>query len=497
MRPRTAVRLGVAALALALAPPALADSATFENPETVNASTFLTTSPYPADLAVSGMAGVLTNATATLNMVDRATGVVGDPAKQSLLDVMLVSPAGKTVMLFSDVTGNSAQADMTFSDSASVPVPEGAIGLPGTYTATDNDPLGNNDAFDAPAPSEPYGATMAALNGDSPNGTWKLFVYLNGELPDPQSAQIHGWKLTLTSALPPQPPAQDPPVQLPPPEPPKPQPEPTTPKVEAAAFAKDPVVGQTADFRVTASDPNSAVTGIVVDFGEKLGLWAESACVQGSGSGGEVVFNVPYRYLTPGPHTITITVISGGCGMAEATQHTTTVTVNAAKGARASATTLPTPPTAGTCAGANLTPTVANAKLIEEALLCLMNLQRAKKHLKALKTSPRLRRAAMAHSSAMVTGKFFAHQGPREAHLTARLKRVKYVGKAGENIGAGAGPYGTPAAMVRGWLKSPPHKKNLFYPSWRAVGIAFIPKFPLRTGDRPVATYTTDFAPKP
>jgi uncharacterized protein YkwD/subtilisin-like proprotein convertase family protein len=496
-RPRTAVLFVVAGAALALASPALADTATFSDNSDTTIRIEGNASPYPATIEASGMAGNLTGATATLKMVDAAN--------MSKLDILLVSPTGKTVMLLSDVGGNAAQANMTFDDAAPGPYPGGAVGTAGTYKPTDIDPSGNSDAFNAPAPGEPYGATMSALNGGSPNGTWKLYVETNDGLSNPEPiGAIHGWSLTLTSAIPPPPPEPMPVEPTPPP--PAPPVDPTAPEIKSATFNSPPVAGQDTTLTVVARDPDSQVTGIIVDFGEPLGLWAESACIKGApNTGGTVSFDVPYRYLGPGDHTVTLTVLSGGCGAAQATQQTFTVTVRGAGSARAhraddtvpptspDTPTTPTPAKPGQCADANTDPTAANSKLVIAALLCVMNQQRAKLKLKPLVLSARLGKAALAHSRAMVAGRFFAHQGPREAALGARLRKVKYTGSGGENIGAGGGPLGTAAGMVNGWMHSKLHKANLLNPRWRAVGIGFLPQFPLRTPARPVATYTTDF----
>jgi uncharacterized protein YkwD len=149
------------------------------------------------------------------------------------------------------------------------------------------------------------------------------------------------------------------------------------------------------------------------------------------------------------------------------------------------------------CPDADTYPTDTNVQAIEGAILCVINQQRAKFHLHTVTLSARLSRAALAHSRAMVSGRFFGHQGPGEPSLPARLHSVNYFGTAGENVGAGAGPLSTPNAMVRGWMTSPGHRFNLLYPRWRAVGIGFIPRYPVRTPARPAGTFTTDFGVKP
>jgi uncharacterized protein YkwD len=270
--------------------------------------------------------------------------------------------------------------------------------------------------------------------------------------------------------------------------------------VQSAGYSTPPVAGAETFLQVVARDPDTRLSGIIVDFGEALGLFAESACIaRQSAAGGTVQFDIPYRYLSPGPHTITITLLSGGCGEAQATQVTQTVTVAGASAAfRAHASvTIPGPTVTSKCKNATMSPTRAKSKAIVTALLCVMNEQRKKFKLKPLKTSKRLAKAAITHSRAMVLGGFFAHQGPKEPALVARLKKVKFPGAAGENIGAGAGVLGTPVAMVDGWMHSPLHRANLLSKRWGAVGIGFLAQYPIKTAALPVATYTTDFGPKP
>jgi uncharacterized protein YkwD len=98
----------------------------------------------------------------------------------------------------------------------------------------------------------------------------------------------------------------------------------------------------------------------------------------------------------------------------------------------------------------------------------------------------------------MIKGKFFAHQGPREPALAARLKKAKYLGRrAAENIGAGGGDLGSPLAMLNGWMHSKLLRANLLDRKWKYVGIGFLAQFPISGQFPPAATYTTDFGVKP
>lgn len=125
--------------------------------------------PYPATVMVSGLTGNTTKVTATINMFNHTF--------PSDVDVLLVSPTGQTVLLFSDVGGSTpiTNITLTLDDAAAMALGTGPL-VSGTFRPTNiADTLGT-DVFAAPAPPAPYGTMMSAFNGASPNGTWSLYV---------------------------------------------------------------------------------------------------------------------------------------------------------------------------------------------------------------------------------------------------------------------------------------------------------------------------------
>jgi uncharacterized protein YkwD len=265
--------------------------------------------------------------------------------------------------------------------------------------------------------------------------------------------------------------------------------------VSQAQFTGPTDVGRPTTLHVEASDDRDPVTGVLVDFGERLGLYGASGCVEGM-KPGDASFDIPYTFLTPGQHTIKVTVFAGGCGKASAHTTTFSVTVGGEKAARRAAhssETLAAPDITSKCRNARMLPSKKKAKLIIKAVLCVINEQRKLAKLKPLRLNKKLGKAAVAHTKAMVGQKFFAHQGPKEKNLAGRLKKAKYRGAAGENIGAGAGPLGSPVGMVNGWMHSTLHRANILEKKWRTVGIGFLAQFPVPTASSPVATFTTDF----
>lgn len=148
------------------------------SPITVNATG--TATPYPATVTISGITGAMSDVTVRLN--DFSHLVPDD------VDVLLVGPGGQSVVLMSDAGGYTspagAPADITFDDGAP-PLPNETQLSAGTYGPTNYgktpDPFcaleSDPDTFPAPAPSGPYGASLAVFNGTDPNGVWSVYVF--------------------------------------------------------------------------------------------------------------------------------------------------------------------------------------------------------------------------------------------------------------------------------------------------------------------------------
>jgi subtilisin-like proprotein convertase family protein len=129
-------------------------------------------SPYPATVAVSGLPGTITRITVTLSGVSHT--FFED------IDVLLVGPAGQTVLLLSDVGGDNqvSNVTLTFDDAAPGSLSAGPVAS-GTYrptNLTDSASAVTPDVFPAPAPAGPFGSTLSVFNGTDPSGTWSLFV---------------------------------------------------------------------------------------------------------------------------------------------------------------------------------------------------------------------------------------------------------------------------------------------------------------------------------
>ena len=82
--------------------------------------------------------------------------------------------------------------------------------------------------------------------------------------------------------------------------------------------------------------------------------------------------------------------------------------------------------------------------------------------------------------------------------MDSRISRAGYLAAGGwfvigEDIGGGGGAFGSPTAVVRDWMHSPPHRENILDPHFRDVGVGVARGFPLGGAGYSAATYTVDF----
>jgi uncharacterized protein YkwD len=131
---------------------------------------------------------------------------------------------------------------------------------------------------------------------------------------------------------------------------------------------------------------------------------------------------------------------------------------------------------ASSCADAKLSPTKTNGEALQAAVLCLINQERRDRGLTELKAQPQLLKAAKRHSDDMVRRHYFDHTSPTGNTMKDRAVAAKYIRPHGswrvaENIAWGGGSLGSPAKIVAGWMKSPPHRANILDPGLRHAGI--------------------------
>ena len=149
------------------------------------------------------------------------------------------------------------------------------------------------------------------------------------------------------------------------------------------------------------------------------------------------------------------------------------------------------------CANADTRPGNASEAALAKATVCLINRERTRRGLRALRANKRLSRAALSHTRDMINKHYFAHESKSGLDVVDRLTSTGYLGRVrswlvGENLAWGSGSQSTPREAVIGWLNSPGHRRNMLNRRFREIGIGVV--FSAPNHSSPVAaTYTTTF----
>jgi uncharacterized protein YkwD len=136
------------------------------------------------------------------------------------------------------------------------------------------------------------------------------------------------------------------------------------------------------------------------------------------------------------------------------------------------------------CAHAHSPANRTARRALQRAVVCLINQQRARHGLPRLHENQRLNRSAQGWTNVMVNDGLFSHG----ADFSARISAVGFNwSMAGENIASG---FKTPAAVMRGWMGSPGHCRNILTPAFLDVGVGESRR---GVAGKPGATWTQDF----
>ncbi|HYM56518.1 MAG TPA: CAP domain-containing protein [Solirubrobacteraceae bacterium] len=127
----------------------------------------------------------------------------------------------------------------------------------------------------------------------------------------------------------------------------------------------------------------------------------------------------------------------------------------------------------GGCAGASAVPGAASAAAPRGAVMCLVNLERARSGLRPLGINGRLARAAGRHAADMARRGYFGHYSPRGRGPAGRARAVGWDGRVSEVLAWGCGSQASPLATVLAWLRSPPHRAILLGRS-RVAGVGLV-----------------------
>ncbi|MDX6617404.1 MAG: hypothetical protein QOD60_2495 [Solirubrobacterales bacterium] len=149
-------------------------------------------------------------------------------------------------------------------------------------------------------------------------------------------------------------------------------------------------------------------------------------------------------------------------------------------------------PNAGTLAG------VTSLATYNDAVLCLLNEQRADAGLLPVTVDAGLTASALGHSDSMQANSYFQHDSPDGTTFADRIAQTGFLRGArrwliGENIAWGSLTLGTPQALMTAWMNSPEHRDNILEPAYREIGVGTAwgaPSNPLMPA---AAIVTTDF----
>lgn len=150
----------------------------------------------------------------------------------------------------------------------------------------------------------------------------------------------------------------------------------------------------------------------------------------------------------------------------------------------------------GGCRNSTRIPMPDTLEQARAATLCLINRERAAHGLPALATDARLTQAAQLHADDMGKRDFYDHRNPDGAVPSARVYAQglpPHGTTVAENIHWGTGWLGTPREILRDWMNSPGHRKNILRAevSHVGVGIGFDAPRPGHRGQARV--YATNF----
>ena len=114
---------------------------------------------------------------------------------------------------------------------------------------------------------------------------------------------------------------------------------------------------------------------------------------------------------------------------------------------------------------------LGTADAIKQQVVNLTNSRRRNHGCRNLIRNDALDRAAQTHTNKMATRNMLSHELPGEPSLGVRVRRAGYnwTGVA-ENIAAG---YTTPRAVVRGWMRSSGHRRNILNCRYRHIGVGY------------------------
>lgn len=152
-------------------------------------------SPFPSTITMGGLVGPIHRVFVTLEGLSHEN--------PDDLDILLVSPSGREVMLMSDAGGTTDANNLRvqFRDNGRALPDEGQIiGGTNVYSASNYEGVGEfTENLAAPAPAGPYQSSLSAFRDDTqPNGVWSLYVFDDTSVHTGRIA--FGWTLRVVTS---------------------------------------------------------------------------------------------------------------------------------------------------------------------------------------------------------------------------------------------------------------------------------------------------------
>jgi uncharacterized protein YkwD len=129
---------------------------------------------------------------------------------------------------------------------------------------------------------------------------------------------------------------------------------------------------------------------------------------------------------------------------------------------------------ASDCPGADVPATAESTQQVGDAVLCLLNEQRASAGVPALAADAQLAQMATTYAGLMATESFFSHVSPEGQTMQERFAAADYrFDAAGENLAWAGGTTATPAVIVDAWMHSADHRENILDADFHQLGVGY------------------------
>lgn len=135
--------------------------------------------------------------------------------------------------------------------------------------------------------------------------------------------------------------------------------------------------------------------------------------------------------------------------------------------------------------GARTSERVTTLATLRKRVVKLTNNRRENRGCRALRQVRSLNRAAQKHTRLMANRDVLTHQFAGEPSPPTRMRNAGYNWNLwGENIASG---YPDARSVVRGWMNSPPHRRNILNCRFKHIGVGYA------KSDGGTAYWTQDF----